>query len=84
MLKTTLKIEGMMCSMCEAHICEVIRKTVPNARKVSASRGKAEASFLTEYAPDAATLISAIAETGYTCTSVQTVEAERKGLLGWR
>ena len=28
MIKTTLKIEGMMCSMCEAHICDTIRKAV--------------------------------------------------------
>jgi ATP-binding cassette subfamily B protein len=31
MIKTTLKIDGMMCSMCEAHINDVIRKTVPGA-----------------------------------------------------
>ena len=46
MLKTTLKIDGMMCSMCEAHIQEVIRKSVPGAKKVSASHSKGEASFL--------------------------------------
>ena len=33
MNKTTLKIEGMMCSMCEAHINDVIRKAVPAQRK---------------------------------------------------
>ena len=43
-----MKIDGMMCSMCEAHICETIRKAVPAAKKVSASKGKKEASFLTE------------------------------------
>ena len=37
MIKTTLKIEGMMCSMCEAHINDVIRKAVPGAKKVSSS-----------------------------------------------
>ena len=36
MIMTTLKIEGMMCSMCEAHICEAIRKAVPEAKKVKA------------------------------------------------
>ena len=39
MIKTTLKIEGMMCSMCEAHINDVIRKAVPGAKKVSSSHG---------------------------------------------
>ena len=40
MIKTTLKIEGMMCSMCEAHINDVIRKAVPGAKKVSSSHAK--------------------------------------------
>ena len=26
MIKTTLKIDGMMCGMCEAHMNDVIRK----------------------------------------------------------
>ena len=29
MIKTALKIDGMMCGMCEAHINDVIRKVVP-------------------------------------------------------
>ena len=33
MIRTTLKIDGMSCSMCEAHINDVIRKTVPGAKK---------------------------------------------------
>ena len=52
MIKTTMKIDGMMCGMCEAHICDVIRKTVPSAQKVSASHSKGEASFVTENAVD--------------------------------
>ena len=49
---TTLKIDGMMCSMCEAHINDVIRKAVPGAKKVSASHTRGEASFVSEEAPD--------------------------------
>ena len=29
MYKTTLKIDGMMCGMCESHINDTIRKAVP-------------------------------------------------------
>ena len=47
MIKTSLKIDGMMCSMCEAHINDVIRKAVPGAKKVSASHRTGEASFMT-------------------------------------
>ena len=84
MLKTTLKIDGMMCSMCEAHIQEVIRKSVPGAKKVSASHSKGEASFLSEEAPDAAALKAAIDAMGYTCLGVESAPYEKKGWFGWR
>ncbi len=82
MIKTTLKIDGMMCSMCEAHICDVIRKAVPGAKKVSASRAKGEASFLSEEASDESGLKNAIAATGYTCLSVSAEPYEKKGWFG--
>ena len=83
MIRTTMKIDGMMCGMCEAHVCDAIRKAVPAARKVSASRKKKEASFLTEEAVDAAALKAAVDGTGYTCLSVDSVPYEKKGLFGW-
>ena len=82
MIRTTLKIDGMMCGMCEAHICDAIRKAVPTAKKVSASRGKKEASFLTEEAVDAERVKAAIDATGYSCLSVASAPYEKKGLFG--
>ena len=82
MIKTTLKIEGMSCAMCEAHICDAIRKAVPAAKKVSASRSKKEASFLSEAAADAEKLKAAIDATGYSCLSVESAPYEKKGLFG--
>jgi copper chaperone CopZ len=79
MIKTTLRIDGMMCSMCEAHICDVIRRAVPGAKKVSASHTKGEASFLAETAVDESILKDAIAATGYTCLSVESAPYEKKG-----
>ena len=84
MIKTTLKIDGMMCSMCEAHINEVIRKAVPGAKKISASHTKGEAGFLTEDAVDGKRLKEAIDATGYTCLSVDSVPYEKKGLFSWK
>ena len=78
MVKTTLKIDGMMCSMCEAHICDVIRKAVPGAKKVSASHTKGEASFLSETAVDESLLKDAIAAMGYTCLGVESAPYEKK------
>jgi len=84
MIRTTLKIDGMMCGMCEAHVCDAIRKTVPSARKVTASRSRKEASFLTEEPVDAAGLKSAVEATGYTCLDVVSAPYEKKGLFGRR
>ncbi len=83
MIKTTLKIEGMMCSMCESHVCETIRKAVPTAKKVTASRRKGEASFLTESEVDGDLLKDAISETGYTCLDIESEPYEKKGLF-WK
>ena len=79
MVKTTLKIDGMMCGMCEAHICDAIRRTVPTAKKVAASRSKKEASFLTDAAVDTEALKTVINETGYTCLDVTSTSYEKKG-----
>ena len=35
MLKTTVNVDGMACGMCEAHVCDAIRKVVPEAKKLS-------------------------------------------------
>ena len=82
MIKTVLKIEGMTCGMCEAHICETIRKAVPGAKKVTASHKRGEASFLTDAPADEETLKNAIAATGYTCLSAEGAPYEKKGLFG--
>ncbi len=83
MVKTTVKIDGMMCGMCEAHICDVIRKTFSDAQKVKASHGKGEATFLTEAAPEEESLKKAIEDTGYSYISSQSEDYVKKGLFGW-
>ena len=82
MIKTVLKIEGMACGMCEAHICETIRRAVPGAKKVTASHKKGIASFVSENGADEDALKNAIAATGYTCCSVESAPYEKKGLFG--
>ena len=79
MIKTMVRIEGMMCSMCEAHICDTIRRAVPEARKVSASRKTSEASFITDDIPDVDMVKRMINDTGYICTGIITAPYERKG-----
>ncbi len=82
MFQTILTIDGMMCTMCEAHISEVIRKAVPGTKKVAANHKKGTATFLSEEKPSEDALKKAIADTGYTCVSVDTKPYEKRGLLG--
>ena len=82
MKKITVKIDGMMCGMCEAHICDTIRRAFPDAKKVSASRKSGEATFLYDGSPDEEALKKAIADTGYTLVSVSSEEYKKRGLFG--
>ena len=84
MIKTTMKIDGMMCGMCEAHVCGAIRKAVPSAKNVTASRSKKEASFRTAEAVNSDSLKTAIDATGYTCLGIESAPFEKNGLFGWR
>ena len=81
MYKTTASIEEMSCGMCEAHICDVIRKTFPRAKKVSASHIKNTAAFLTEDEIDSNLLKKCIEETGYHYKGCRTESFEKKGLF---
>ena len=83
MIRTTMKIDGMMCGMCKAHVCDAIRKAVPEAKKVTANRVRKEASFLTEEAVDTDSLKTAIDATGYSCLDIVSAPYEKKGLFGW-
>ena len=83
MTETTVKISGMMCGMCEAHICDVIRARFA-VRKVTASHSKGQAVILSESGLAEAALRQAIAETGYEVTAVSARPAEeKKGLFGF-
>ena len=78
MYKTTLKIDGMMCGMCEAHINDVIRKNVKDAKKVSSSHTKGISTFESETLLDEDVLRNAIANTGYELKDVSVEEVQKK------
>lgn len=82
MIKTVLKIEGMRCGMCEAHICDVIRKSC-YVKKVTASHVKNEAIIESESPIDKEALKSAIEKTGYKVGEITEEEYKKKGLFGF-
>ncbi|MCD8045428.1 MAG: cation transporter [Clostridiales bacterium] len=77
MNKVTLTIDGMSCGMCEAHVCEAIRKVLGNA-KISASHTKGTAEIILDGPPDVARIKSAVKETGYRVTDVKVEPYEKK------
>lgn len=81
MFETTVKISGMMCGMCEAHVNDAVRRAVP-VKKVSSSHAKGETVILSEQQPDEQALRAAISETGYDVLSVSTRPYEKRGLFG--
>ena len=82
MIETVLKVNGMMCGMCESHVNEVVRKTA-EVKKVTSSHTKGETVILSEQPVDVETLKAAIAETGYTVTGAQTRPYEKKGFFSF-
>lgn len=83
MLKITLKIDGMMCGMCESHINDTIRKNFP-VKKATSSHRKGKAEIITEKPIPEEALRKAIGETGYTLVSMQTEAYEKKGFSLFR
>ena len=76
MYETKVKIDGMMCGMCESHINDAIRNAF-SVKKVSASHSKGEADIISEEP------IDAITKTGYDFVSMTSKPYEKHGLFGF-
>ena len=80
MYKTTAKIDGMMCSMCEAHVNEALRNKL-SVKKVSSSYKKDETVIISESEMTEEQIIAALDGSGYKVLSVQSEPFEKKGLF---
>ena len=81
MYKTTLNISGMMCSMCEAHINDAIRKSF-DVKKVSSSHKKGITEIISQEQLPQDKLQAVIAETGYELGDINPETYHKKGLFG--
>ena len=77
MIKTTLKIDGMMCSMCESHINDTIRQSF-KIKKVSSSHAKGTTEIISENPLDENALTEAVGKTGYQVLKIKTEPYEKK------
>lgn len=80
MYECTVKVDGMMCSMCEAHINDAVRAAL-SVKKVTSSRKKGETIIQTETEPDTAAIKAAISATGYTVGDITLRQVEKHGLF---
>lgn len=83
MKKITMKIDGMMCGMCESHINDAVRNAF-KVKKVSSSHTKGETVILSENEINEEELRATVEKTGYKVLSITVSEQEKRGLFGKR
>ena len=82
MIQYTVAVDGMACSMCEAHINEAVRKALP-VKKVTSSHTKGQTVILSETELDETALRKAISNTGYQVLSIQSQPYQKRGLFSF-
>ena len=70
MIQYTIAVDGMACSMCEAHINEAVRKALP-VKKVTSSHTRGQTVILSEKELDEETLRQVISAAGYQAGPIQ-------------
>ena len=80
MIKITVKINGMMCGMCESHINDAIRRELP-VKKVTSSHTKGQTVIIAEDNITEEKLKKTIDDTGYQFLSMTSEPYEKKGIF---
>ena len=65
MIRITVRVDGMMCGMCEAHVNDAVRRSLP-VKKVTSNHKKQETVILTETEIEDSRIEAAIKDSGYT------------------
>ena len=81
MIQTTLKIDGMMCGMCETHVNDAIRGALP-VKKVRSSHRSGQTEILSESPLDEDVLRSALERIGYRLIEMKEEPYTKKGRFG--
>lgn len=80
MFKTAIKIDGMMCSMCEAHVNDAIRKRL-DVKKVRSSHKTGETVVISEKEFNRTLIEFALKDSGYKVLDVKSEPYQKKGLF---
>ena len=81
MFKITAKIDGMMCSMCEAHVNDTFRNKL-GVKKVTSSHKKGESVIISDSELTEEQLTAALEGSGYKVLGAACEPYEKKGLFG--
>ncbi len=79
MIKTIVKIDGMMCGMCEKHVNNAVSRAFVT-ENITSSHKKGETEIISETAPDETKLREAVEKEGYKVVSVTSEPYEKKKL----
>ena len=82
MTKTVLKIDGMMCGMCESHMNDEIRNAF-EVKKVSSSHAKGETEIISEEPLDEKKLTEVVKNTGYTLNGISSEPYQKEGIFSF-
>ncbi len=82
MIRTCVKVSGMVCGMCETHVNDAIRSAF-TVRKVRSSRVKGETVIESDNPIDTDKLKQVINATGYIVLSVNGQETTKKERTWW-
>ncbi len=77
MTKTVLKIDGMMCGMCESHMNDAVRNAF-KVKKVTSSHSKGETEIISEEALNETQLKEVVEKTGYKLLGIESEPYEKK------
>ena len=80
MVKTVLKIDGMMCGMCEAHMNDLNRKNF-KVKKVTSSAKDGETVIISDAELDIPWAKKQIKDIGYELVDYTSEPYEKKGLF---
>ena len=81
MVEVKVRVDGMMCGMCEAHINDAVRRAFP-VKKVTSSHTKGQTVILSGQPIGEQALRDVIGQTGYEVTSFSSEPYEKRGLFG--
>jgi len=75
-VKITMKVEGMMCAHCEAHMNEAIEKAF-KVKKVTSSHADCKTEIIAKEEIPEAAILEAVKDTGYKVSDIKCEEYKK-------